>query len=296
MIITLALSPSLDVTYEVDELRRGDISRPTRVTHVAGGKALNVARVATALGADALAVAALGGRSGAWVADLLASDGVAATVVPIRRNTRTCLAIVEHRGASSSTDVYEPATALDAEEWVAFGDAALGASSASGPSTRLVLSGSLPPGAPAEEVADLLDGCRRAGAWVALDGSGEGLRITARSADLLKVNRSEAAELLAEDASAKRAAYEIFARFGVDVIVTDGVRGGSAIVGGEPIALSPPATPGRFSAGSGDAFLGGLLAALERGADGPTALEAARDAAERNALCPGQGVLAPSRA
>ena len=292
MIIALALSPSLDVTYEVDELRRGDISRPTRVTHVAGGKALNVARVATALGADALAIAALGGRSGAWVSDLLTADGVASCVVPIRRNTRTCIAIVEGRGAPSSTDVYEPASALDPAEWVAFADAALEASSASGSPTRLVLSGSLPQGAPAGEVADLLDRCRRAGAWLAVDGSGEGLRATAAHADLLKVNRSEANEFLRADHDAEGAAVEIRTRLGADVVVTDGIRGGFAIIGDDPVALDPPVRRGRFSAGSGDAFLGGLLAALERGAGGTAALGAASDAAERNALCPGQGVLA----
>jgi fructose-1-phosphate kinase PfkB-like protein len=127
---------------------------------------------------------------------------------------------------------------------------------------------------------------------VAVDSSGPGLRATAGNADLVKVNRSEANELLGGEHDAASAAHAISARFEVDAIVTDGVRGGFALLGGESLALGAPARHGRFSAGSGDAFLGGLLAALEAGADGREALAAARDAAERNAMCPGQGVLA----
>ena len=75
MIIALALSASLDVTYEVDVLHLGDITRPVAVTRVAGGKALNVARAASALGADVHAVAALGGATGDGVSAMLAADG-----------------------------------------------------------------------------------------------------------------------------------------------------------------------------------------------------------------------------
>ncbi|NNH55119.1 hypothetical protein HLB15_23150, partial [Promicromonospora citrea] len=59
MISALALSPSLDVTYEVEEL--SGIQRPLSVHKVAGGKALNAARAAATLGARVAAVAVLGG-------------------------------------------------------------------------------------------------------------------------------------------------------------------------------------------------------------------------------------------
>lgn len=289
MIITLAVSPSLDVTYEVAELRRDDITRPSRVTRVAGGKALNVARVAAALGADVSTVVALGGPGGDWVEDLLADEGVPATVIPIRRNTRTSIAIVEEFGASSSTDLYEVPTALDADEWLAFADAA--AAAGARPGARVVLSGSLPQGVSPSGVGKLLGRLRASGAWVAVDGSGEGLQGTAAHADLIKVNRSEAAELLGADAGAAESALALGRRFAADAVVTDGIRGGFAVLGGEGMPLRPPLRRGRFSAGSGDAFLGGLLAALEAGKSARDALEMATDAAERNASCPGQGVL-----
>lgn len=291
MIIALALSPSLDVTYEVAALGRGEITRPDAVTRVPGGKALNVARVAHALGADVRAVAALGGHVGAWVADMLAAEGVPTDVVPLARDTRTCAAIVERGEATSSTDLYEPATPLSSGEWAAFQRSAEEA--VRGRMPWVAVSGSLPGGVDPEEAAELLSRLRAAGARVAVDSSGEGLRALGPVADLVKVNLSEARAAVAPTASgARSAATALRATWGCDAVVTDGVRGGSAVFGTASHDLAAPETPGRFPAGSGDAFLGGLLAGLDRGEPPASALALARDAAERNARTPGQGILA----
>lgn len=290
MIVALALSPSLDVTYEVDVLHRGDITRPHRVTHVAGGKALNAARVAHALGAEVRAVAALGGHTGAWIAELLSADGVPTTVVSLARETRTCFAVVERTGGGSSTDLYDAATPLVPSEWDEFSRAAREAADAAG--TWIAVSGSLPAGVPLDGLAALLRSLRARGCRVAVDSSGDGLRVLAAEADLVKVNASEAAALLdGRPTDAADAARAVAAERGIDVVVTDGVRGGFAIIGGRELALRSPASPGRFSAGSGDAFLGGLLTGLAQHDDAVSALALAVEAAERNAGVAGAGVL-----
>lgn len=290
MIVALALSPSLDVTYEVDGLRRGEITRPTAVTRVAGGKALNVARVAHALGADVRVVVALGGHTGSWIAELLAADDVPADVVPLAGITRVSSAIVESGAATSSTDLYEPATPVRPEEWERFQDAAVAA--VAGRASWVAISGSLPAGIEAGQVAALLSTLRQAGARIAVDSSGAGLRAMIAAADLVKVNRSEAEELLgAQHPDAASAAAALCARYGSDAVVTDGVRGGAALLSGVAHAIAPPGALGRFSAGSGDAFLGGLLTGFDRGVAASDALDLARDAAERNARVAGQGIL-----
>ncbi|NNC13841.1 hypothetical protein HII28_18425 [Planctomonas sp. JC2975] len=296
MIIALALSASLDVTYEVDELKVGDITRPFAVTRVAGGKSLNVARSASALGADVRAVAALGGATGEWLASMLAADGVQTVVVPLSRVTRTCIAVVESAESATSTDLYEPATEFDAGEWDAFAAAAriaVAEAVARRPIPWVALSGSVPSGVPLAGLGELLGDLRTAGARVAVDGSGAGLLATAQHADLIKVNRREASELLGvELASANDACHAVRERYGADVVITDGVAGSAALIGTVASAVAPATRLGRFPAGSGDSFLGGLLAAFERGADAADALAAAADAGERNALVPGQGILA----
>ncbi|WP_144876291.1 1-phosphofructokinase family hexose kinase [Microbacterium sp. 1.5R] len=290
MISMLALSPAVDVTYELDALAAGGINRPSRTTKVAGGKALNAARVARALGADVRATVALGGATGEWIRRRLEVDDVPATVIALAAETRTCLALVEADGGASSTDVYEHATDLSSEEWGLFAEA-VGAA----PVARwTAVSGSIPPGVPPAELAALLSALRAGGSRVAVDTSGAALAHLAAHSDLVKVNRAEASELLDREmpdaASACRGLHE---QFGVDAVVTDGIRGGAALYAGELHPLAPPRAIGRFPAGSGDAFFGGLLAGLDGGAPFTAALAGARDAAERNAQVPGQGVLAP---
>lgn len=288
----LALSPAVDVTYELGALVPGEINRPSRVTRVAGGKALNAARVAGELGADVRVTVALGGASGEWIHRRLDADGVTATVISLAAETRTCLALVEADGGASSTDVYEAATVLSADEWTAFSDSVRTARTAD----WTAIAGSIPPGVPPDELAALLAEVRARGSQIAVDTSGASLALLAPESDLVKVNRAEAAELLGRDlADAASAAQTLHDRFGVDAVVTDGVRGGAASFSGELYRLAPPSSVGCFPAGSGDSFFGGLLAALSRGDGIPAALASARDAAERNAQMPGQGVLASER-
>lgn len=289
MISMLALSPAVDVTYELDALVPGEINRPTRTTRVAGGKALNAARVARALGADVRVTVALGGANGEWIRGRLEADDVPTTVVGLAAETRTCLALVDAEGGASSTDVYEPASDFSSDEWERFADAVRTARAA----RWTAVSGSIPPGVPPAELAALLAELRARGSRIAVDTSGPALAQLLPQSDLLKVNRAEAAELLGREIpDAVSACEALHAQFTADAVVTDGIRGGAALYAGELHRLAPPRAVGRFPAGSGDAFFGGLLAGLDGGAPFAAALEIARDAAERNAQVPGQGVLA----
>jgi 1-phosphofructokinase family hexose kinase len=297
MIIALALSASLDVTYEVDAFHFGDITRPRTVTRVAGGKALNVARAAKTLGADVLAVAALGGATGDWIERMLADEEIPVCTVALRAATRTCIAVVEDAESATSTDLYEPATTLTADEWEAYAAAVRSAIRSADRGAWLALSGSIPPGVPLDGLAALLAEARDRGVRVVVDGSGPGLRATVSAADLVKVNRREASELLGVDVpTAAEACALLRERYGVDAVVTDGIHGSAARVGGITATTPAVVLRGRFPAGSGDAFLGGLLAAFVRGVALDEALRAAASAGVRNALVPGQGRLAPTQA
>ncbi|WP_223624727.1 1-phosphofructokinase family hexose kinase [Microbacterium sp. EST19A] len=285
----LALSPAVDVTYELDALVPGEINRPSRTTRVAGGKALNAARVARELGADVRATVALGGANGEWIRRRLEAADLPTTVVALAAETRTCLALVESDGGASSTDVYEPATGFAPDEWAHFADTVRTARAA----RWTAVSGSVPPGVPPIELAAVLAEMRARGSRIAVDTSGAALAQLAPQSDLVKVNRAEASELLGREMpDAASACTVLHGEFGVDAVVTDGVRGGMALYAGELHHLAPPRAVGRFPAGSGDSFFGGLLTGLDGDAPFAAALEIARDAAERNAQVPGQGVLA----
>ena len=104
-----------------------------------------------------------------------------------------------------------------------------------------MLSGSLPGGIRRSLITDLLIELAAAGARIVVDCSGEGLRAAGPVADLVKINRAEASELLGADmADAASAATAISQLWGRDVVVTDGIRGGAAHLGGVDLSFDPP--------------------------------------------------------
>lgn len=313
MITVVALSPSVDVTYVVDELVLGEVHRPVSVRREAGGKALNAARAAARLGARVDAVAVLGGLTGDFVVRGLADAGVGLSRVDSAHETRTCVSIGSVGGPSgatrddrmsdspaiapSMTEVYEYAAPLSEDEW----RRVLGATRelvAEGPGW-LAVSGSVPGGLPDDSLAQLVAAGADAGVLVAIDSHGPALgpAVDAGPA-LVKVNRAEAAALLGRGGGddALELAEGIRGRSRGIVVVTDGVRGSVATDGDRRWRLSRSGVTGAFSVGSGDSFLGGMLAALDDGADLCWALRLGAGCATANALEPGAARFDPGRA
>jgi 1-phosphofructokinase family hexose kinase len=283
VIAFVAASPSIDRTHVIDALTPGEIHRPEHVVAVPGGKALNAARAAHALGADVHAIALLGGHAGRWVAAALEEEGVTCDAVPGPGETRICVSVSDGKGL---TEFYEPGPALDAGHWAALEAAT--ARIAAG--ARWVgVAGSLPPGAPADAAARLLRVAREAGARVALDVSGEALRLgLAARPDFVKINAAEAAALEISDATALQRMTGDGA-----AAITHGASGMELATPGGDILRAVPPRVGAYPVGSGDAALGGFLTALDAGAGWGDALARATVAAAANAQVPGGGRLGP---
>ena len=76
MILTVTANPAIDVTYDVDDLRLGEVNRVATVTELPGGKGVNVARVLAQLGVEVTCSGLLGGPSGDLLSALLDASGV----------------------------------------------------------------------------------------------------------------------------------------------------------------------------------------------------------------------------
>jgi 1-phosphofructokinase len=294
MILAVALSPSVDHTYVVDALVPGTIHWPRETVRLAGGNGLNVARAAQALGADVAAVAIVGGPNGRWIASSLETEGIAFGPVIGRGNTRLRTSLTDQSGAL--TELYESPTAIDVSEWDALEDAIAGAIVQFMPSW-LVVSGLLPPGAPAEAITRLVAIAGEAGARIAVDTADIGVRqALAAGADLVTVSAVHAAALL--DASDVRDLAGLGEGLGklaatdeTAIVVIDGRDGvWASFPELGPIAL-PPADLGRYRLGCGDVFVAGLVRALEQGATPTAALDSAASASEANSRIPGAGRL-----
>ena len=288
MITVAGLSPSLDLTYLVEHLAPGAIHTGPEVVRIAGGKSLNMARAATTLGADTTVVAILGGSTGSRLAAMLHAEGIAVEVVETPAETRTCVSVAS-ADDGRLTEFYETAPAVPTEVWDAFADQ-LTRTAATRPGW-LSISGRAPSGPPSV-VGDLVRLGHAAGLQVAVDThSGPLPGAVAAEPALVKINRYEAAGLLGcpDDTDLVVMARQIRERSHGIVVLTDGTAGAITYDGTTALHGRAPARTGRFPVGSGDSFLGGLLAVLDRGGDLEEALRSATGAGVANALVPGQG-------
>lgn len=287
MITVAGLSPSLDMTYLVDRLVPGEIHAGPEVVRCAGGKSLNMARAATTLGADTAVVAILGGSTGRRLAEMLREEGIAVEVVETPAETRTCVSVAS-ADDGRLTEFYETAHAVPAEVWTAFVEQ-LGRTASTRPGW-LSISGRAPSGPPSV-VGDLVRLGHAAGLKVAVDTHSSPLPAAVDAEpELVKINRYEAAGLLdcPDGTDLVDMARQIRDRSHGVVVLTDGRAGAVTYDGNSALHGRAPARTGRFPVGSGDSFLGGLLAALDRGGDLEEALRTATGAGVANALVPGQ--------
>lgn len=299
MIVCVAANPSVDKLFEVERLRVGAIHRPLAFVQVPGGKGLNVARAAHALGAEVTATGILAGHAGRWVAEALAAEGVRASFVWVEGETRASLSVADREGGGL-TEFYEAGTDVGPDGW---GRLEARVAELVPGADWLTISGNAPPGAPADGYARIVGLARAAGVRVALDARDVALALAVEAGPtLVKVNAEEAAGLLGVTVDsigeARDAAREIRSRLprGGAAIVTRGAEGAVAALPGGEVVLGRLYVRGPYPVGSGDAFLGGLVTALERGAGWAEAIRLALGAAAANAEVPGAGRLDPARA
>jgi len=300
MIVCLAANPSIDKLFEIDRLVKGDIHRPEGFAQTAGGKGLNVARAVHALGADVTAVALLRGHAGRWLADQLEAEGVPGAHVWTHGESRSSLSVAD-RETGSLTEFYEHGSVMPSAAWTEL----MHTVASLMPAARwLTISGSMPRGAPDEGYRDLVSEARAAGVRVAVDAEGVRLGLALQAhPDVVKVNQAEARDLLGVPTARREEALAAAQKLR-DLAGGDD-HAGLITRGSEGVVLAAPDgtlyegmlyVRGRYPVGSGDAFLAGLITALDRSAAWDEALALALGAATANAELPGAGKLEPARA
>lgn len=268
MILCVGLNLALDVTYTVDRLVLNQSHRVESVHTRAGGKAVNVARVLRMLGYPATVAGLVGGQTGDAVTGDLTATGLPHELVPVRGETRCTVAVVS-TADGEATVLNEPGPAVAEGEWEAFrGRFAELAAAAE----AVVLSGSLPPGVPADAYARLIDAASASGAWSVVDTSGDALRrAAAHGPRVLAPNAAEATAATGGDDPL--AAGEILRRDGTDtVVVSLGADGLLAVTGHGAWRAAPPRRERGNPTGAGDAATAALSAGLLCGQDWPTIL------------------------
>lgn len=229
-VLTVTANPALDKTYVVDRLTPGDSHRVPPPLVRAGGKGMNVARVAHQLGASVLAVATCGGSSGRAYREDLERSGIPHHLVPVEPATRHSIALVD-RSTGATSIFNETGNALSPSEWRAL-------ELRTGEYLRvagcLVGSGSLPPQAPAGFYPELVLAASRRGVPCIIDASGPDLiRAAEAGVFAVKPNRRELLEATGE-ANPQQAARALIAQGAGTVFLSCGEDGMLAFTSADP--------------------------------------------------------------
>lgn len=288
MILTVTMNPSIDTRYELPRLVIDDVNRavPERTP---GGKGLNVSRVLAQLGEEVVATGLVGGHLGAYLTELLDSEGIAHEFSRIAGETRICLSIL-HEG--NQTEILESGPEVSEAELDRFFETLRDLASRA---DLVTASGSLPRGVASDAYSRLLVACTRAGCGrVLLDSSGIPLGRALAGPDvplLVKPNLSEANVLMGTDldgSDAEGIVRAVRADPGLGrvpwVVVSLGPIGCVAVHGGRAWRAIPPRVAAVNATGSGDAMLAGLAHAISRGMDESDVLRVAVTCGTLNAL------------
>ncbi|MBO8142827.1 MAG: 1-phosphofructokinase family hexose kinase [Firmicutes bacterium] len=279
MILTVTVNASLDKTYSVPGFAPGRDVKARRVVLSPGGKGLNVACVARALGADVMASGVVAGHTGRHILDLLDRRGVRSDFVFGRGESRSCHIIVEPSTGVLS-QIREPGPRLGPAVRRALVDKLR---HLAGPDRIVVCSGSVPGGLGSDVYRELVTVARTAGSRVILDASGEALALGLEAGpELIKPNQEELADLAARlrlpeppKASgadgeevrrwAGRVSEAVRRRYPVAVVVASlGSAGAVVAAPGGLWAAVPPPVDAVNTVSCGDALVAGIATGWQR--------------------------------
>lgn len=269
MFLCVSLNPAIDKRLRLDRLQPGRVNRVSAVSHAPGGKAVHAAMVLQTLGGDPLWLGFAGGTAGDALAAGLRKLSIAAEVVPTAGCTRTNLEIIEDGGGV--TEILEPGGNVGSAELEQMSDSFRKIVSKYGKAATAILSGSLPPGVPADYCRTLIELGHHHGSRVFVDTSGEPFRAAlAGRPDFVKPNREEAESWRGKEIEGIQSAEGV-----LSAILDAGAAAGAITLGADGLIwrstnekalfATGPKLAARSCVGSGDATLAGFAFAAQKG-------------------------------
>ena len=265
MIVTLSLNPCIDRTICVDKFLYGGMNRSVSTRDDACGKAVNLALVASSLGAEAKCVGLLPVEDGQKIAARLEKAGVLTQFLAVPGRLRVNIKLfdesqnviteINERGSPAPDGTVDALWAL-LEREIHEGD-------------WLVLTGSMPGGFGTDYYAQLAQRLGKRCRCV-LDAEGEPLLagISARPA-MIKPNRAELEKLLSRKLHAFDEVLDAARKLhddGIERVVVSLGEEGALMVDDEGALFAPALKVCvRSTVGAGDSMIAGMLTGFARG-------------------------------
>ena len=289
MILCITPNPAVDRTLILPRLMLGEVHRAQQVMVAAGGKGLNVARAIFNIGGNPLCMGFAGGHMGRLLAALAQKEGLNSAWTWTNTETRTCTILISD--THDATVINEPGLPLATSDWKQLQIDVKKQASAAG---YICFSGSLPPNSSTEDLQGLLSTLVETGKQVWVDTSGTTLNMVLAYPNLcIKVNGNEIGEVLGFEVNdveaSKHCLLELQKQGRVASLITLGSEGALLATKDGRWHARGPRVAVVSTVGSGDAFLGGLVNALDQEKGWPEALREAVAAGTANTLSAGGG-------
>jgi tagatose 6-phosphate kinase len=294
MILTVTLNPAIDKLYMVESLRPYEVMRVKKVVNTAGGKGLNVSRVASLLGEQVTAMGFVGGYTGMLLESLLGDAKITRAFTRVGGETRSCINIWDCE-AGRSTEFLEPGSPVTEEDIEKF----LNEYKARLPGASVVtISGSVPKGVPDDFYVTLVKLAKAAGKPVVADTSSQTLKkVLPACPTAVKPNTDEISELMGVQISGPEAAADAAGKLhlgGIELAaVSLGAQGVVASCREGTFRAVPPKVATVNTVGSGDSMVAGLAAGISRRLPAAGLLRLAVAAGTANTLTQQTGTINP---
>ncbi len=290
-IATLTMNPTIDVSYDVDQMAPTQKLRSHGESYDPGGGGINVARVFVRLGGNAECHYMSGGATGVALDGLLDLHQLVRRPVRIAGATRVACNVHE-RASGLEYRFIPPGPSVTEEEWRACLQQL-----ATATCDYIVASGSLPPGAPTDFYARAAQAAVDRGVKFVLDTSGAalGCGLAGACVHLIKPNEKELEQIagrpLGTDADIAAAAMEIVERGQAELVaVTMGSRGGLLASAEGTQFLQAIPVKAASAVGAGDSFLAAMVHALASGRGAREAFQYGMAAGSAAVLTSGTGL------
>ena len=290
LILTVTLNAAVDKTYTVENFVIDRVHRPSSWRVVPGGKGINVARVYTELGGEAMATGFAGGHNGDYILDGMRAEGLTHDFVKTAGESRVCIAILDPI-QKTQTELNEVGPEITADEVERL---KLKYESLIRGMEYVVLSGSISPGVPDSIYRELIEIANKYEVPCVLDTSGEPLAQGLSAMPVMtKPNVHELSAVvgkqLATIEEAAKAATDLNAR-GIEIVTVTLGRDGALAATKEGVwRARPPEIPFVSAVGSGDAFAAAFVYVLASGGPISEALRMGTGAGAANAMTFGAG-------
>ena len=289
MIYTVTLNPALDKTVEIPNLTIDSVNRILAMRTDPGGKGINVSKVIQKLGGTSVATGILGGETGHSIERALKECGLESFFHYVEGETRTNLKIID-TVSHTNTDINEPGVTVSKEilsnllsellKRIQKGDI-------------VVLSGSIPKGAPEDTYYVWTKACRELGAKVILDADGklfcEGIQA---SPYLIKPNHHELSAFVGKELNTpteiEQAARRLMKECDIPkIVVSMGGKGALYFTKTETIYAEGLKVPVGSTVGAGDSVVAALALSEERGMSLEETVRLSTATGAANVMCNG---------